>query len=184
MGLLEGKIALITGGTSGIGAGTVRHFRAEGAEVVFTGSNAEAAARICSETGAHFVAQRVQDPAGWPPVMDEIQRRFGRLDIAFANAGTEKGDADIEKVADIYHNWRNVGGQYNNVDGLCYNASLDDVRKQDYKLTPGIYVGTEEVEDDGILFEDKMAALKIQLQAQFEKGNALQKLILANFDKL
>ena len=93
-------------------------------------------------------------------------------------------DADIEKVADIYHNWRNVGGQYNNVDGLCYNASLDDVRKQDYKLTPGIYVGTEEVEDDGILFEDKMAALKIQLQAQFEKGNALQKLILANFDKL
>jgi type I restriction enzyme M protein len=40
------------------------------------------------------------------------------------------------------------------------SATLDEVRKQDYKLTPGIYVGTEEVEDDGILFEDKMAGLK------------------------
>ena len=98
MGHLHDKVALITGGTSGIGAGTVRHFRSAGAEVVFTGSNAEAAAKICAETGACFVAQRVEDPAGWPAVMDEIQHRFERLDIAFANAGTEKGDADIEHV--------------------------------------------------------------------------------------
>ena len=100
-------------------------------------------------------------------------------------------DADIDKVADIYHSWRNkpecqaeLVEAYTNVDGLCYSATLDEVRKQDYKLTPGIYVGTEEVEDDGILFEDKMAALKIQLQAQFEKGNELQKRILENFEKL
>ena len=101
-------------------------------------------------------------------------------------------DADIDKVADIYHSWRNVIASeakqshelYTNIDGLCYSATLDEVRKQDYKLTPGIYVGTEEVEDDGILFEDKMAALKIQLQAQFEKGNELQKRILENFEKL
>jgi type I restriction enzyme M protein len=53
---------------------------------------------------------------------------------------------------------------------MCYSATLDEVRKQDYKLTPGIYVGTEEVEDDGILFEDKMAGLKAQLVVQFEKG--------------
>lgn len=108
MGQLQGKVALITGGTSGIGAGTVRHFRREGAEVVFTGSNAEAAAKICAETGAHFVAQRVQDPAAWPTVMEEIQRRFGRLDIAFANAGTEKGDADIENVT--FEGWQEILG--------------------------------------------------------------------------
>lgn len=44
-------------------------------------------------------------------------------------------------------------------------------------------MGTEAVEDDGIPFEDKMADLKIQLKAQFEKGNTLQKKIIENFEK-
>ena len=93
-------------------------------------------------------------------------------------------DADIDKVAATYHAWRNIGGDYENTDGYSYNATIADVQKQDYKLTPGIYVGTEEVEDDGILFEDKMEVLKTQLQAQFAKANELQKRILDNFDKL
>jgi 3(or 17)beta-hydroxysteroid dehydrogenase len=105
-GRLKGKVALITGGTSGIGAGTVRHFRREGAQVVFTGSNADAAQKVSTETGAFFVAQRVEDPAGWPAVMAEIQSRFGRLDIAFANAGTEKGDADIEAIS--FESWQSI----------------------------------------------------------------------------
>lgn len=103
---LQGKVALITGGTSGIGAGTVRHFRREGAEVVFTGSNEAAARIICAETGAHFVPQRVEDPDSWPPVMDFIAQTFGRLDIAFANAGTEKGDGDIEHVS--FEGWQSI----------------------------------------------------------------------------
>lgn len=103
-------------------------------------------------------------------------------------------DADIDKVAETYHAWRNVianheersGKQpvYENTDGYCYAATLAEVKKQDYKLTPGIYVGTEELEDDGILFEDKMAGLKAQLQAQFARGNELQGRILENFNKL
>jgi len=116
-------------------------------------------------------------------------------------------DEDIQKVTDTYHAWRNnpnvtssdlrgtnklyreasdttKSQPYENQDGFCYSATLEDVRKQDYKLTPGIYVGTEAVEDDGIPFEDKMEALKAQLEAQFEKGNALQKQILDNFEKL
>lgn len=103
---LSGKVALITGGTSGIGAATVRHLRSLGAEVLFTGSNAEAAAKLCDETGAHFVAAKVQDPAAWPAVMAETQNRWGRLDIAFANAGTEKGDADIETVT--FEGWQSI----------------------------------------------------------------------------
>lgn len=102
-------------------------------------------------------------------------------------------DEDVQKVTDIYHAWRNnkdchpelvSGSQYQNTDGFCYSASLDEVKKQDYKLTPGIYVGTEELEDDGIPFEDKMEALKAQLKEQFKKGNELQKQILENFDKI
>jgi NAD(P)-dependent dehydrogenase (short-subunit alcohol dehydrogenase family) len=103
---LQGKVALITGGTSGIGAGTVRHFRREGAEVVFTGSNEAAARIICAETGANFVPQRVEDPDSWPPVMDFIAQTFRRLDIAFANAGTEKGDGDIEHVS--FEGWQSI----------------------------------------------------------------------------
>ena len=62
--------------------------------------------------------------------------------------------------------------------------SLEEVQKQDYKLTPGIYVGTEAEEDDGIPFEEKMEGLKTQLKEQFEKGEELKKQILANFDRI
>ena len=95
---LDGKVALITGGTSGIGDATVRRFVKEGARVVFTGSNREAAAIITEETGAHFETQRVEDAEGWPGLMTIIKEKFGRLDIAFANAGMEGGDTDIENV--------------------------------------------------------------------------------------
>jgi type I restriction enzyme M protein len=109
-------------------------------------------------------------------------------------------DEDLKKATDTYHAWRNATkavsssdsakaesyreqGDYQNEPGFCYTAKLEEIAKQDYKLTPGIYVGTEAVEDDGIPFEDKMETLKAQLQKQFEKGNELQKQILDNFEK-
>ncbi len=95
---LKDKVALVTGGTSGIGAATVRRLRAEGCEVVFTGRNAQAAAPLCAETGAHFQRQTVEDSESWPALMDWISKTFGRLDIAFANAGIEGGDTDIEAI--------------------------------------------------------------------------------------
>lgn len=95
---LDGKIALVTGGTSGIGAGTVARLAREGARVAFTGSNADAAAKLAAETGAVFHAHQVQDHASWPALMESILSAFGRLDIAFANAGTEAGDASIEDI--------------------------------------------------------------------------------------
>ena len=62
-------------------------------------------------------------------------------------------------------------------------ATLEEVQNQDYKLTPGIYVGAEAVEDDGIPFEEKMQSLQKQLKQQFAEGDRLQKEILANFEK-
>jgi len=101
-------------------------------------------------------------------------------------------DDDIDKIAETYHKWRTkpkavtssaVEKAYEDVDGFCKAATLEEVQKQDYKLTPGIYVGTEAEEDDGIPFEEKMVDLKAALVTQFEKGEALKKQILENFDK-
>jgi NAD(P)-dependent dehydrogenase (short-subunit alcohol dehydrogenase family) len=94
----KSKVVLVTGGTSGIGEAAVRRFAADGAGVVFTGSNRQAADRISADTGAVFVPHDVADVAGWSTVVDTISKRFGRLDVAFANAGINTGDSDIEQL--------------------------------------------------------------------------------------
>ena len=73
---------------------------------------------------------------------------------------------------------------YTDIDGFCKSATLEEVRAQDYKLTPGIYVGTETGEEDSEPFEEKMARLQAQLLEQFEKGNELQERIKMNFDRI
>ncbi|NKJ02754.1 SDR family oxidoreductase [Novosphingobium sp. SG707] len=96
---LEGKVALVTGGTSGIGAGAVRRLAAEGAKVVFTGSKADIGEVLAAQVGGLFVSHRVEDAAAWPALIERVIEAYGRLDIAFANAGTEQGDASIEDVS-------------------------------------------------------------------------------------
>jgi NAD(P)-dependent dehydrogenase (short-subunit alcohol dehydrogenase family) len=76
----------------------VLRFTADGAQVAFTGSNQEAAATLSKKTGATFYASRVEDAASWPAVMDGILARYGRLDIAFANAGIAAGDGSVESI--------------------------------------------------------------------------------------
>ncbi|MFB0875113.1 MULTISPECIES: SDR family NAD(P)-dependent oxidoreductase [unclassified Sphingobium] len=99
MANLSGKVALITGGTSGIGRACVERLVADGARVVFTGSNADKAQSLCDATGATFIRAAVQNPDDWAAVEEQVARDFGRLDIAFANAGTERGDAHIEALS-------------------------------------------------------------------------------------
>ena len=93
----EGRVALVTGGTSGIGAATVARLAEEGATVVFTGRNADAAAAVAERTGATFVRHAVEDEAGWAEVEARL-RALGRLDLAFANAGMEGRDTNVEDI--------------------------------------------------------------------------------------
>jgi len=87
---------------------------------------------------------------------------------------------DMDQIAGIYHNWRNIDGNFEEEAGFIASVSLDKIAENDFKLTPGIYVGTAEEEDDGIPFETKMAGLKAQLADQFTESTRLQALITDN----
>lgn len=83
----------------------------------------------------------------------------------------------IAKVADTYHGWRNDGGSYEDVAGFCKSATLEEIASHDFVLTPGRYVGAEEVEDDGEPFDAKMRRLTGELSAQMAEGADLDERI-------
>lgn len=103
---LQGKVALITGGTNGIGKAAVYGLIKEGAQVIFTGNNRVAGDDIAKATGAHFIQHAVQDVDGWSDVKQAVRDHAGRLDITFSNAGTNTGDSDIESVE--VDAWKNL----------------------------------------------------------------------------
>ncbi len=89
---LAGKVALITGGTKGVGAATARLMAKEGARVVVTarseGPGREMEAELCrSGADALFVPHDVSDQASWQNVINAVEKRFGALDILVNNAG-------------------------------------------------------------------------------------------------
>lgn len=92
----------------------------------------------------------------------------------------ELSEEDIKKISDTYHNYRNLNGQYEDIQGFCKAAKLDEVREHEYVLTPGRYVGIEEQEDDGIPFEEKMEALTSELGELFAKSRQLEDEIRKN----
>ncbi|QFU90366.1 SDR family NAD(P)-dependent oxidoreductase [Amycolatopsis sp. YIM 10] len=102
----DGKIALVTGGSAGIGLATARRLRDEGARVVITGRDQ---ARLEAAAGANVLAARgdASRPDDLDAVMDTIRDRFGGLDVVFANAGAaafrpnaEITEAEFDRVAD------------------------------------------------------------------------------------
>jgi type I restriction enzyme M protein len=99
----------------------------------------------------------------------------------------ELTDADVEKIAGTYHAWRGdkgAKGKYADVPGFCKSATTDEIAAHGHVLTPGRYVGAEEVEDDGEPFEEKMPRLVAELYAQFAESAKLEKAIKANLKGL
>ena len=85
----------------------------------------------------------------------------------------ELSDEDIKKIANTYIAWQNEDG-YEDVQGYCKVASIDEIKEHDYILTPGRYVGIEEVEDNGEPFDEKMERLTNTLANQFKKSRELE----------
>ena len=100
MGRLQGKVALITGGTSGIGAATARLFVREGASVIVTGRNSERGRQLTAELGARagYLCGDVSREPDVKAAVEETVRRFGRLDCLFNNAGSGGPRGRIEDI--------------------------------------------------------------------------------------
>jgi len=100
MGLLDGKIAIITGGTSGIGTATAELFVAEGAKVVFTGRRKAEGEAVAKRIGsrATFIPADATSEADWERVIKATLDQHGRLDALFNNAGGPAPTGSIESV--------------------------------------------------------------------------------------
>ena len=125
----------------------------------------------------------------------------------------EISDEEIKRIAKTYAAWKQVapphpasghplpkgegteessstsgggaGGEgYIDVPGFCKSANLDEIARHGYVLTPGRYVGAEELEDDGIPFEEKMQDLTARLYSQMEESAQLDKVIRKNLTEL
>lgn len=103
MSLLEGKVAFITGGASGIGKGTALRFVAEGAKVALADMQAEEGEQVQKEIKkaggeSAFLLCDVSDPESVQKAIEATVERFGRLDIVFANAGINGVWAPLEEL--------------------------------------------------------------------------------------
>ena len=98
----------------------------------------------------------------------------------------ELSDEEITRIANTYHAWRGEkdAAEYKDIPGFCKSADLDLIKQHGYVLTPGRYVGAEEVEDDGEPFEEKMARLVAELNGQFAESAKLEMAIRQNLKRL
>jgi len=97
---------------------------------------------------------------------------------------------EIERIAGTYHAWRSKkgskkgAGKYADVPGFCKSAPAKEIEKHGHVLTPGRYVGAEEVEDDGEPFEEKMKRFTARLNQEFKESARLEKEIRTNLKGL
>jgi type I restriction enzyme M protein len=111
--------------------------------------------------------------------------------------------ADLEKIAGTFRAWKSEKGMvknetkpvsgshsssftlhYSDIPGFCKSATLAEIATHGYVLTPGRYVGAEEIADDGEPFDEKMQKLVTELNAQFAESAKLEQAIKANLEKL
>ena len=130
------------------------------------------------------------------PVKSEVAQRDRKGEVLFIDARNlgsmvsrtlkEFTDQDIATIADTYHSWRGEPDLpvYEDVPGFCASVALETIAEHDYVLTPGRYVGTEAMEDDGEPLDLKIERLRTEIRVGFEQRAALQDQVLAALDGL
>ena len=93
-------------------------------------------------------------------------------------------EEDIKRIAYAYHNWRNKDGSYEDIPGFCKSASIEEIEKHDFILTPGRYVGIGESEEDEEPFDEKMKRLTGELAEQLKRSDELTEEIRKNLESI
>ncbi|MCG3769397.1 MAG: hypothetical protein JW384_00519 [Nitrosomonadaceae bacterium] len=122
--------------------------------------------------------QRGRDRRGEMLFIDA--RKLGTMDTKVFRKFT---DDDIAKIADTVHAWRSDGEtthKYQDVAGFCQSATLSQIEKHGFVLTPGRYVGAAVVDEDEESFDDKMKRLTALLKQKQAEGTRLDAAIAAN----
>jgi len=140
---------------------------------------------------------RLRDRRGQVLFIDA--RKLGRM---VDRTHRELTDDEVSQIAKTYHAWRGSSStsspspsiaedkgegesfEYADIAGFCKSATLEDIRKYGYVLTPGRYVGAEAQEDDGERFEEKMTRLTAKLEEQFAESANLDQAIRENLNGL
>jgi type I restriction enzyme M protein len=106
----------------------------------------------------------------------------------------ELSEEETQRIAQTYHAWRGTDdamrnphsqiSDYADVPGFCKSAPTDEIAQHSYVLTPGRYVGAEEVGDEAEPFAEKMTRLVSELNGQFNESARLQEVIRVNLEAL
>ncbi len=109
-----------------------------------------------------------------------------KMGVMVSRTHRELTDEEIQRIARTYHAWRGQkeAGEYADVPGFCKSATIEEIRKHGYVLTPGRYVGAELREDDDEPFDEKMKRLVATLREQQAEAARLDAAIAANLRRL
>jgi type I restriction enzyme M protein len=108
----------------------------------------------------------------------------GELGFLADRTHKEFTDADLQKIAGTYREWRSKESKYEDVKGYCKSATIEEIKKHNFVLTPGRYVGIPDEVDDGIPFEEKIKALTDELKGQMEEESKLNEEIKRQLSKI
>ncbi len=129
-----------------------------------------------------FLARNKNPGKGWRDRRGQVlfidARKLGQL---VDRTRRELSDADVQRITDTYHAWRGEpqAETYTDVAGFCTSASREQIRGHGHILTPGRYVGAEEVEADAVSFEVRFAALRERLEEHMVTSERLNATIRA-----
>lgn len=176
------------------GEGEIRRALVEGEAVdcmvalpgqLFFGTQIPACLWILAKDKSNGIAKeaKLRDRRGEVLLIDA--RKMGAL-VPGSRKQKELSSEEIDKIARAYHAWRGEAdaGDYEDEPGFCKSASLEDIEKHNFVLTPGRYVGAGAVDEDDEPFEEKFERLIGALREQFAEGKCLEEEIVARLEVL
>lgn len=191
-----GGVVMANGSMSSMsgGEGEIRQALVEGDAVdamvalpgqLFYGTQIPACLWILANDKSNGVARdaKLRDRRGEVLFIDA--RKMGAL-VPGSRKQKELSDEELQKIATAYHAWRGEpdAGDYADEAGFCKSASLEEIARHNFVLTPGRYVGAGAAEDDGEPFEEKFGRLVGKLRSQFAEGRRMEAEIEARLGEL